>query len=68
MIDHAFYATNLNIQRNSQVLSGKLVDINGKKVDLSPPNQVGEEVNFLYFFLNLLFFFLKNAHKLNREN
>jgi len=43
MIDHAFYATNLDIQRNGQQLNGKLLDIEGNEMELESPNQIGQE-------------------------
>ena len=47
MIDHAFYATNIDLQRNSQSLSGKLIDKDGNEMVLEPPNQLGQPVRLI---------------------
>jgi len=42
MIDHAIYATNINVQRNARELNGQIVDINGNVMEANDlPNRVG---------------------------
>jgi hypothetical protein len=55
MIDHAFYATNIETQRNAQQLTGKLYDVDGNEMKLESPNQFGEAVSCLFLFFSFLF-------------
>lgn len=41
MIDHAIYATNLDIQRNAQQMKGEILGLDGEPLIYESPNQVG---------------------------